>query len=678
MDNSNFLSYFSALTEANSKEVIVANANNIINSISLTSSTEVKNEKYKDYMKICKNPSEDLLYTVRRLIGGLSSTGVEFRKGFSLTFSLLISKFGKDLNMKEILDCVQKESFVPKNEKNHIKTCAFSGRILMYRIILNEKSLSSDNILFILKQVLNITVNKSLEESVIVLLKEMFRKIFENYYTEIKNENKLYDGMFKLLDNYTGNKNSLNKVNSNFEFAIYFMLILYMDKFKGFLPTNIKKEMFDSSFEEAESPLKKYFDIIMKLPIKEGKEFNVTFGCLCELIEKINDKKYAYKIWNILIDQKCIESFKAISLKNFELLIYNYSSFILTKFFEIDYIVQIFDDSFFISLLKFSSNKKFKYVSSLTEIITNKLTSKKYDNNVINSYCEKLLRIFGVESEDKYSPNALKTFFIFLFDHIAQDAKEKYIASLINDSQKEDEEENLEQLIFRISALKTLFLFDTTLDESQRTKIINFFLQTFYASSPDVDIELDHIIEERTTLLILSLIKPTMSNGEIVQLKQSKAIKILIDLHKSNIQSLIKGKKIILNSKNYMKYYKQFSKEEKESDLKSKLLTKLGLVLLVFYLKNEIDYQQEIEDIIEIKKFDREWSKMYTDLTLNIMHKGNVMLSEFAMGIYKKMSKHIGKEGVDILIQFLKDTKPKKEKNPMLLSDDEDMSMEDK
>ena len=672
MDNSNFLSYFSALTEANSKEVIVANANNIINSISLTSSNEVKNEKYKDYMKICKNPSEDLLYTVRRLIGGLASTGVEFRKGFSLTFSLLVSKFGKELNMKEILDCIQKESFVPKNEKNHIKTCAFSGRLLMYRIILNEKSLSSDNILFILKQMLNITVNKSLEESVIVLFKELFSKIFENYYTDIKNENKLYDGMFKLLDNYTVNKNSLNKANSNFEFAIYFLLIPYMDKFKGFLPSNIKKEMFDSSLEETESPLKKYFDIIMKLPIKEGKDFNVTFCYLCELLEKINDKKYAYKIWNILIDQKCIESFKAISLKNFELLIYNYSSFILTKFFEIDYIVQIFDDSFFISLLKFSSNKKFKYVQSLNEIITKAITSQKYDNKVVNTYCEKLLNIFGVESEEKYSPNALKTFFIFLFDHIAQDAKEKFIASLINDSQNEDDEENLEQLIFRISALKTLFLFDTTLDEANRTKIISFFLQTFYASSPDVDIELDHIIEERTTLLILSLIKPTMQNGEIVQLKQSKAIKILLNLHKNNIQSLIKGKKIILDSKNYMKYYKQFSKEEKESDLKSKLLSKLGLVLLVFYLKSEIDFQQEIEDIIEIKKFDKEWSKMFTDLTLNIMHKGNVMLSEFAMGIYKKMSKHIGKEGVDILIQFLKDTKPKKEKNQMLLSDDED------
>ena len=223
----------------------------------------------------------------------------------------------------------------------------------------------------------------------------MFSKIFENYYTDIKNENKLFDGIFKLLDNYTSNKNSLNKVNSNFEFAIYFILIPYMDKFKGFLPTNIKKEMFDSNLEEAESPLKKYFDIIMKLPIKEGKDFNVTFGYLCELLEKINDKKYAYKIWNILIDPKCIESFKTISLKNFELLVYNYSSFILTKFFEIEYIVQIFDDSFFISLLKFSSNKKFKYVSSLTEIIVNTLTKNKYDDKLINSYCSKLLEIFG-------------------------------------------------------------------------------------------------------------------------------------------------------------------------------------------------------------------------------------------------------------------------------------------
>ena len=166
--------------------------------------------------------------------------------------------------------------------------------------------------------------------------------------------------------------------------------------------------------------------------------------------------------------------------------------------------------------------------------------------------------------------------------------------------------------------MKTLFLFDSTLDDSSKKNIINFFLKTFYASSPDIDIELDHIIEERTTLILLSLIKPTMNNGEIVQMKQSKAIKVLLDIHKSNIQSLIKGKKIMLNSKNYMKYYKLFAKEEKDSDLKSKLLTKLGLVLLVFYLKNEIDYQQEIEDIIEIKKFDKDWSKLFTDLILNL------------------------------------------------------------
>ena len=431
MDNSNFLSYFTGLAETNSNEVILENAKNIINLVELTSDKEIKNEKYKDYLKIAQNPSEDLLYTVRRLIGGLASTGLEYRKGFSLTFSLLISKFGTELNMKEILDCIEKESFVPKNEKNHIKTCALSGKLVMYRIILNQKNLTGDNLLYILKNVLNMISSKSMEESIIVLLKELFGKIFEKYYTDIKNENKLFDGIFKLLDHYTTNKNNLNKAQTNFEFTIYFILIPYMDKFKGFLPKNIKTEMFDSSLEEFESPLKHYFDILLKLPIKEGCNFNVSFSYLCSLLEQMNDKKYTYKIWNILIDPKCINSFKNISLKNFELLIYNYSSFILEKFFLIDYIVQIFDDSFFLSLLKFSSNKKFKYATSLTEIIMKQITNNKFDSKVINDYCQKILNIYGVEAEDKYSPNSLKTFFLFLFLNIDKYSQDKYIDSLI-------------------------------------------------------------------------------------------------------------------------------------------------------------------------------------------------------------------------------------------------------
>lgn len=676
MDNSNFLSYFTGLAETNSNEVILENAKNIINLVELTSDKEIKNEKYKDYLKIAQNPSEDLLYTVRRLIGGLASTGLEYRKGFSLTFSLLISKFGTKLNMKEILDCIEKESFVPKNEKNHIKTCALSGKLVMYRIILNQKNLTGDNLLFILKSVLNMISSKSMEESIIVLLKELFGKIFEKYYTDIKNENKLFDGIFKLLDHYTTNKNNLNKAQTNFEFTIYFILIPYMDKFKGFLPKNIKTEMFDSSLEEFESPLKHYFDILLKLPIKEGSNFNVSFSYLCSLLEQMNDKKYTYKIWNILIDPKCINSFKNISLKNFELLIYNYSSFILEKFFLIDYIVQIFDDSFFLSLLKFSSNKKFKYATNLTEIIMKKITNNKFDSKVVNDYCQKILNIYGVEAEDKYSPNSLKAFFLFLFSTIDKDSQDKYIDSLIKEEGDDDKEENLDTLIFHISCLKILFLFYPKLDKENQTKILNYFLTTFYISSPEIDIELDHIIEERTALIILSLIKPTMSNGEIVQMKQSKAIKILQDLHKNNIQFLIKKKKIVVETSNYMKYFKLLSKEDKDSDLKNKLITKLGLVILIFYLKNEVDYQQEMDDIAEIKKFDKDWSKLFTDLILNLLHKGNASLGEFAMGTFKKISKYINKEGADLLIQFLKDTKPKKEKNGMMI-DDEEIEEED-
>ena len=86
MKNSDFLSYFNNLIETNPKEEILKNANNIINSIKKNESENINKEKYKDYLNIFDSLYEDLLYTFRRLIGGLSSTGIEYRKGFGKIF----------------------------------------------------------------------------------------------------------------------------------------------------------------------------------------------------------------------------------------------------------------------------------------------------------------------------------------------------------------------------------------------------------------------------------------------------------------------------------------------------------------------------------------------------------------------------------------------------------------
>ena len=220
MKNPDFLSYFSNLIETNSKEEILKNANNIIISINTKEEKDINKEKYKDYLKLFESPSQDLLYTFYRIIGGLCSTGIEYRKGFAITFQLLIDKFSKDINFSALLDSIQKESYVPNSEKKHIKICANSGKIIMYKVIINQKNLSEDNILFMLKQIFMIEKNlKSLQISIIVLLKEFLDKILNRFY-DIKKDNKLFDELFKFLDSFCENKNKLKKSKSMFEFTL--------------------------------------------------------------------------------------------------------------------------------------------------------------------------------------------------------------------------------------------------------------------------------------------------------------------------------------------------------------------------------------------------------------------------------------------------------------------------
>ena len=681
MKNSDFLSYFNNLIETNSNEIIVQNAKNIISTISSSLKTSSNQEdlksiqKYQNFNKIFSSPSEELLYTTRRLIGGLSSTAIELRKGFSLAFHLLLDNFSNDINYNELIESIKKETNIPKNESKHIKLCGSIGKILMFKIILNQKNLKEENIINIFKQMISlIKLQKTLEESILMLFKTGLNNIFIDYYN-FKKE-KIFEELFKILDNLCENKNNLNKINNIIEFSLYFILLKYSDKIK-ILSNNLIKELFNIEEDEIKSPLMNYFNLLLKEQIKiinkkknnnEG-ELHISFNFLLELLKHLNDIKYVYKIWNILIDPDCIKKFKETSSKNFELLVFNYSIFILNNYFNIEYVSQIFDDSFFISLLQFSINRKNKYANIISDLILKKISELDNNNNnkIVNEYLLKLLNIF---SHDKFSPNVLKNFFVFCFSHLSNESKLKYINSLIKIN--ESEEIFIEEIIFNLSALKNIYLDEKLLNNSEeiKEKILEYFLIQFYSYNNNIDIYYDNFIDEKTFLLILSEIKPIKINNELVQIKSSKAIKILINIHKK-IQKLIKNKKIeIDNIENYNKIFKKIIKIESnlkkdENEIKIKNILKLNLIILINLLKNENDYLQESEDlnlIIE-KKFDKDWMKVYTDIVLNLLKKTNSVLDEFILNEYKKMSKFIGKEGIEVLIDFLKDRKIYKDKN---------------
>ena len=158
-------------------------------------------------------------------------------------------------------------------------------------------------------------------------------------------------------------------------------------------------------------------------------------------------------------------------------------------------------------------------------------------------------------------------------------------------------------------------------------------------------------------------------------MKSSKVINILIDVNKK-IQDLIKNKKIEVDSKQYLKYFKILSKENNE--IKTKLINKIGLILLIPLLKDESTYTQDIEDLITIvkNKFDKLWMKVYTDTIIDLLNKTNSILGEFIINEFKKMSKYIGKDGIEVIIEFLKNTKVHKVKEKMESDNEEDKDEE--
>lgn len=70
-----------------------------------------------------------------------------------------------------------------QNEKNNIRLAAISGKIFIYKILLGLYNLSEDNINFIMKQTLIIAkTQKFLEEACVVLVEEIFNKIFNDVF----------------------------------------------------------------------------------------------------------------------------------------------------------------------------------------------------------------------------------------------------------------------------------------------------------------------------------------------------------------------------------------------------------------------------------------------------------------------------------------------------------------
>lgn len=100
---------------------------------------------------------------------------------------------------------------------------------------------------------------------------------------------------------------------------------------------------------------------------------------------------------------------------------------------------------------------------------------------------------------------------------------------------------------------------------------------------------------------------------------------------------------------------------------------------LFLYLKHPDDFGDDVDDLIGIIEhdFDKEWMKVFTALCLNLLHKGSTIINDVVMNEYKKMSCFIGKDGFDVIVEYLKDTKIVKDKKNYENNESNEMNLEE-
>ena len=393
----------------------------------------------------------------------------------------MIEKFSNLLNFHELINVIEKETTVSKSEKNHIKNCAITGKVLMLKSVLEITSLTADVILHVFRnfcEMLTQPVYQVVEEPILQVINEFFSKSAElNLYSEFENGKKygrFLEKLFNLIMKILNSKSRFVNLKKLSEISLFFILYKYqlsskydasskdLNKLSEILSQSIKSHF--NLNEEFLSHLGNYLKTILSKNVK-GYGFHISFDLLLELLKRITDNKKTYGIWNLLIDEELQKELKVISLKNYQLLVYNFSNFILQNFFVLNYVKEIFDASFFENLLKFSSAKKFKYINGLIETLTTKLSKAKENGEAesVSEYSFNLLQIFGSDPLKNLSPQSYKNFFIFLFNNLEAGKKlafvEKQSSLNINNEQSENEDTlEYEEFLFRLTALKQLMI----------------------------------------------------------------------------------------------------------------------------------------------------------------------------------------------------------------------------
>jgi hypothetical protein len=432
------------------------------------------------------------------------------------------------------LGTIHKETAIIKSDKkSHIRKCMFTGQLLLVKSILGMRNISVDILMDIFKILGDLLQQQVVEEGVLFTLDNFIDNFCKNYYQDL-NAKKISEKVLRFFDSHIVSKTNPKNI---VEFSLVFILTKYSLcsnnnlslAFKNYLPNNIIDVLLD------EKVMFNYLKIILTNKPREN-DFHISFNLLFEVLKAVNDFKKIVNVWNVLIDPEMQGVMKTTSLKNYQSMVYLVSKFILENYFDLVYMKEIFDHSYFESMLKFATKHKFKYISSLLDIIQHNLKDHA-DKEMVSLYSYNLLNIFGNDATTGISPQSYKGLFLFLFRNLSTDHRNSFIDSFTNEDDSDDDD--IESVQFKTTVMRIL-LTTSDIDDDTRARILNYLLMKFY-NTQNEGIELESLLSERTLASILLLVN---------DIKDSKLVKNLLKIHKT-IQKLFKDKSINIELEDY-------------------------------------------------------------------------------------------------------------------------------
>lgn len=444
----NFKQLFLNLRDGNSDEALNKTSDELILQSTSIELNE-KQEKFKEYTDcfINKEINLALIYTLSRLVGGISSTGVEYRKGFSLALAKLMRKVNENVLFDKLYEVIMKESYFKKTEVQSIKNALSSGRIVLFEILLSTSLsvLPSEIFTKILSQTLSTVESNSASEKEAIVL---FQKLIETLLSQEKIQKKTQKSIEDNLENWL----CLSKDHKNYLFFISIVFILNASLYrKGSQSTNAAFLSFLTNFIKAKVKysIKGIFSDSANIAtffnkIVDNNKNHISLELFFSLLKtsfEAKDTDLLAQSWNCLTDKNSAVELIKKSNKNYQYLLAKFSLFLLDTISDIDKIYSIFDFNYFKSFISFEGGKdKHNHINQIVQSLSSRLSNTE-SGNKLEAYSKQML---GLYLNLSLSPIANKSFFSILYRSLTENARAEFIDKVVNLRNKSSDEQSEE------------------------------------------------------------------------------------------------------------------------------------------------------------------------------------------------------------------------------------------